>query len=244
MSKQRRGVILACACLLSLTLTTAALLRSAIAFPAGGAALVELTDGPPLVALTFDDGPRPDTTARLLDGLALREAQATFFLVGERIPGNEALIRRMSAEGHQVGVHSYSHIRITALSGPDFNFEVGKTRAQLTNILGSREFWLRPPYGIVDDSVQNRAGSPVILWSLDPEDWKDRDVNRIVGAVLSQVRDGDIILFHDIYNSSVDAALQVADALLQQGYCLVTVEQLFQLKEISLQNGVIYQKAK
>ena len=244
MSKQHRGVILSCAFLLSLTLTMAALLRPAIASPAGGAALVELSDGPPLVALTFDDGPRADTTARLLDGLALREAQATFFLVGERIPGNEALIRRMSAEGHQVGVHSYSHIRITALSGPDFNFEIGKTRAQLTNILGSREFWLRPPYGIVDDSVQKRAGSPVILWSLDPEDWKDRDVNRIVGAVLSRVRDGDIILFHDIYDSSVDAALQVADALIQQGYCLVTVEQLFQLKEISLQNGVIYQKAK
>ena len=244
MSKQHRGIILACACLLALTLTTAALLRPAMASPAGGEALVELSDGPPLVALTFDDGPRPDTTARLLDGLALREAQATFFLVGERIPGNEALIQRMSEEGHQVGVHSYSHIRITALSGPDFNFEVGKTRAQLTNILGSREFWLRPPYGIVDDSVLKRAGSPVILWSLDPEDWKDRDVDRIVGAVLSQVRDGDIILFHDIYDSSVDAALQVTDALLQRGYCLVTVEQLFQLKEISLQNGIIYQKAK
>ena len=244
MSKQHRSVILACACLLALTLTTADLLRPDVASPAGGEALVELTDDPPLVALTFDDGPRADTTARLLDGLALREAQATFFLVGERIPGNEALIRRMAADGHQVGVHSYSHIRITALSGPDFNFEVGKTRAQLTNILGSREFWLRPPYGIVDDSVQKRAGSPVILWSLDPEDWKDRDVDRIVGEVLSQVRDGDIILFHDIYDSSVDAALQVADALLQRGYCLVTVEQLFQLKEISLENGIIYQKAK
>ena len=214
------------------------------ALPAGGSAEVQLNDGTPVVAITFDDGPKASSTARLLDELALREVQATFFLVGERLEGNEDLIRRMAAEGHQIGVHSYSHIRITALSRKDFDFEVGKTRSQLASILGAGDFWLRPPYGIVDRSVQAWADSPIILWSVDPEDWKDSDVNRIVGEVLSHVQDGDIILFHDIYDSSVDAAVQVVDALEQKGYTFATVEQLLSLKGISCENGVLYSKAR
>lgn len=213
------------------------------ALPAGGGAMVEVPETPPLVAITFDDGPRSDTTARLLDELALREVQATFFLVGERIPGNEELIRRMAREGHQVGVHSYSHIRLTALSQKDFDFEVGKTRAQLSAILGESGFWLRPPYGIIDDSVQKWAGSPIILWSVDPEDWKDRDTQRIVGEVLSRVKSGDIILFHDIYDSSVDAAVQVVDTLLSQGYCFCTVEQLLSSTGTACEDGRLYTRA-
>ena len=219
------------------------LLSGDTSLPAGGGATVVLPDKPPMVAITFDDGPIEATTTRLLDALALREVQATFFLVGEFIPGNEALITRMAADGHQIGVHSYSHIRITDLSRSDFDLEVSKTRAQLQEILGSRPFWLRPPYGLVDDSVQKWANSPIILWSVDPEDWKDRDSKRIVGEVLSRVRDGDIILFHDIYESSVDAAIQVMDALLQQGYYLCTVEQLLQAKNIPAENGHIYRRA-
>lgn len=214
------------------------------AVSAGGGTMVEIPDQTPVVAITFDDGPRADTTSRLLDELALREVPATFFLVGERIPGNEALICRMAAEGHQVGVHSYSHIRLTDLSRRDFDFEVGKTRAQLSAILGEGNFWLRPPYGIIDDSVQRWAGSPIILWSVDPEDWKDRDTQRIVGQVLSHVKDGDIILFHDIYGSSVDAAIQVVDALAAQGYCFCTVEQLLALKGVCPEDGQLYNSMK
>lgn len=212
------------------------------ALPAGGGAMVQLPDEAPVVAITFDDGPRSSTTTRLLDELALREIPATFFLIGERIAGNEDLIRRMSAEGHQVGVHSYSHIRLTALSREDFTKEVDQTRAQLAAILGAGEYWLRPPYGIVDDSVKAWAGSPIVLWSVDPEDWKDRNTQRIVGEVLSHVKDGDIILFHDIYDSSVDAAVQVVDALLNQGYCFVTVEQLLAVKGVQAENGALYSR--
>lgn len=214
------------------------------AVSAGGGTMVEIPEEPPLVAITFDDGPRADTTSRLLDELALREVPATFFLVGERIPENEGLIRRMADEGHQVGVHSYSHIRLTDLSRTDFDFEVGKTRAQLSAILGEGSFWLRPPYGIIDDSVQLWAGSPIVLWSVDPEDWKDRDTQRIVGQVLGHVKDGDIILFHDIYDSSVDAAIQVVDALTAQGYCFCTVEQLLQVKGVCAENGQLYNSVK
>ena len=237
--KQRGGCLI-----LLLILTGLCLSVRNGAVPAGGGTMVELPDTPPVVAITFDDGPRSNTTSRLLDELALREVQATFFLVGERIPGNEELIRRMAAEGHQVGVHSYSHIRLTALSRKDFDFEVNQTRGQLAGILDQASFWLRPPYGIIDDSVQKWADSPIILWSVDPEDWKDRDTQRIVGEVLGQVKDGDIILFHDIYDSSVDAAIQVVDALLDRGYCFATVEQLLYAKGVTPENGQLYTSVK
>lgn len=199
---------------------------------------------PPLVALTFDDGPRTSTTSRLLDGLALREIQATFFLVGDRIQGQEALVRRMAEDGHQIGVHSYDHSCISDLSRADFDLQVGRTRGVLSAVLGSGDFWLRPPYGIIDDAGLRWAGSPVVLWSVDPEDWKDQDTGRVVGSVLSHVEDGSIILLHDIYDSSVEAALQIADALSGQGYCFVTVEQLLQAKGIQPQDGTVYRCAK
>ena len=230
------GVLLALACALAL--------HAPAALPAGMEEQLALEDDTPMVALTFDDGPRPDTTARLLDELALRQVPATFFLVGSRIPGNEALVQRMQAEGHQVGVHSYSHIFINALPAHQFDFEVGQSRTQLTEVLGEQAFWLRPPYGILDSSVKKRADSPIILWSVDPEDWKDHDVSRITKAVLDKVSDGDIILFHDIYDSSVTAAVQVVDALTARGYSFATARQLLQARGISPENGCVYHRAK
>ncbi|MCI8422197.1 MAG: polysaccharide deacetylase family protein [Lawsonibacter sp.] len=206
----------------------------------GGGAVMEISQKPPLVALTFDDGPRNSTTGRLLEGLALREVPATFFLVGSRIPGSESLIQEMAAAGHQIGVHTFDHIQVTELSHRDFDLQVGKTRALLADILGSRDFWLRPPYGIVDATARQWADGPLILWSVDPEDWKDSDVNRIVATVTEQAEDGDIILMHDIYDSSVDAALRIVDTLLARGYCFVTVEQLMQLRDTAPERGALY----
>ncbi len=208
---------------------------------AAGPAQVEV-DSPPLVALTFDDGPRNKTTGALLDGLALREVPATFFLVGSRIDGSEELIKRMAAEGHQIGIHTYDHVIVTDLSRADFDLQVGKTRAKLIGILGEGNFWLRPPYGIIDQSVEQWCDCPLILWSVDPEDWKDEDVERIVASVLEHVKDGDIILMHDIFASSVEAALRVVDALLSQGYCFVTVEQLMEQRGVQPQNGALYRR--
>ena len=203
---------------------------------AGAPLEVEL-DSPPLVALTFDDGPRSSTTGPLLDGLALREVPATFFLVGSRIGGNEDLVRRMAAEGHQIGVHTFDHVALKGLSRRDFDLQVGKTRAVLADLLGEGEFWLRPPYGLIDQAAAGWAGGPLILWSVDPEDWKDHDVDRIVAAVVEHVSDGDIILMHDIFASSEEAALRVVDALLAKGYCFVTVEQLMEQRGAAPEAG-------
>jgi len=209
------------------------------AAPTGGGGMVQIPDKPPVVALTFDDGPQSTTTARLLEGLALREIPATFFLVGERIPGNEELIRRMAREGHQVGVHSYTHRQLTGLERREFAWEVEQTRSQLTDILGQGSYWLRPPYGIIDPSVQAWADSPIVLWSLDSLDWEDRNTPRIVSDVLKQVKDGDVILFHDIYPTTVDAVLQIADELLARGYCFATVEQLMAARDVPVEAGLL-----
>ena len=105
---------------------------------------------------------------------------------------------------------------------------------------GEGDYWLRPPYGIVDETVAAWADEPLVLWSVDPEDWKDRDTERIVNAVISQVEDGDIILMHDIYSSSVEAALRIVDLLLERGYCFVTVEQLMELRKEEPVAGRMY----
>lgn len=203
---------------------------------AGGEAEVEV----PVVALTFDDGPRADTTGWLLEQLALREVPATFFLVGGRIAGNEELVRQMAEQGCQIGVHTYDHVDVTGLSQEDFNLQIGKTRTLLREIVGERSYWLRPPYGFVDQGVRTWSDSPIVLWSLDPEDWKDHDAERIVASVVEQAEDGDVILLHDIYRNSVEAAVRIVDALEAKGFCFVTVEQLMARQGIAPEAGVVF----
>mgnify|MGYP002474743469 FL=1 len=203
-----------------------------------GARLEVTVGSPPLIALTFDDGPRSSTTGPLLDGLALREVPATFFLVGNRIPGNEELVRRMAAEGHQIGIHTYDHVELKGLSRQEFDLQVGKTRALITGLVGEGNYWLRPPYGLMDKSAEGWCGGPVILWSVDPEDWRDDNIDRITAAVVEHVSDGDIILLHDLFPSSAQAALRVVDALLAKGYCFVTVEQLMAERGVTPEAGL------
>ena len=148
-----------------------------------------------MVALTFDDGPRGSTTSALLDGLAQRGVHATFFVIGENVEGNELLLQRMAGEGHQIGLHTYHHKVLAELNASDFYTEVDELRAILTALVGREAFMLRPPYGMIDNGVEKRCDSPLILWSIDPEDWDDKNVERIVNHIVSQAQDGDIILF-------------------------------------------------
>lgn len=235
MEKNRKIRLLFLLLALVLPLFTEGLLSTRV-LPADGPAPVER----PVVALTFDDGPRRSTTGKLLEGLAQRGVHATFFLVGEMLEGNGDLVEQMAAEGHQIGVHTYDHVWLTALSATDFEKQVGRTRQLLTEIAGEGSYWLRPPYGGVDRGVEKRAGSPIILWSVDPEDWDDKNVERIVEHIVSNARDGDIILLHDIYPTSVEAALQVVDRLHAKGFLFATVEELAQLRHVEVKDGEVY----
>lgn len=199
--------------------------------------------GQKLIALTFDDGPRRSTTAALLDGLAERGVKATFFLIGEQITDNADLVRRMAEEGHQLGIHTYDHVPLTGLNQADFSAQVDRTRKLLTQLTGQTDFVLRPPYGLTDAGVKAKAGAPIILWSIDPEDWKYKDAVREADHIISQAQDGSIILLHDIYPASVEAALRAVDALHAQGYLFCTVDELFSLRQLPLENGQVYRHA-
>ncbi len=188
------------------------------------------------IALTFDDGPSRETTERLLDGLQERGASATFFVIGEEIAGNEDLLTRMRQEGHQVGNHTWSHVRLEDPgSGTQ---EIGQTEQALRSVLEQEGFWIRPPYGVVGEGMT--VDVPMVKWSVDPRDWEKRNTAQVVQAVLKDVRPNDIILLHDIYPTSVDAALQIVDALQAEGYWFVTVEELLRLNGIEPQPGVLY----
>ena len=196
----------------------------------------------PFVALTFDDGPKASTTPALLDGLARRGVHATFFVIGENVAGNEELLVRMEREGHQVGLHTFHHKSLAEVNGRDFYAEVDRLRETLRGLLEQRDFMLRPPYGMITPSNRARAGAPIILWSVDPEDWSDRDSARQTRVILDTVEDGSIILLHDIYPSSVDTALTVVDELMARGYTFVTVEELFALRGVEPEDGREYRK--
>ena len=222
----------------------------ALALPLAGcrraaetAAPLALPEGKKLIALTFDDGPRRATTTRLLDGLAERGVKATFFLIGAQIENNEDVVRRMDEEGHQVGIHTFDHVKLTGLSRADFDAQVEKSRDTLKAVLGHNDFLLRPPYGMLDDGVRAMAGCPILLWSIDPEDWRDRDGERVAAEVTAQARDGGIILMHDIFPESVDAALEIVDALHAQRYLFCTVEELFAARGVPLEAGQVYWNA-
>lgn len=198
---------------------------------------------PKLIALTFDDGPRRSTTTDLLDGLAERGVHATFFLIGAQVEDCRDVVRRMGREGHQIGIHTFDHVRLTDLNRADFDDQVEKTRAVLKRTLGHNDFLLRPPYGMLDESVKAWAGCPIILWSIDPEDWRDQDARRVADLVVAQARDGGIILMHDIFPESVEAALEIVDTLHAQGYYFCTIEELFAARQIPLEAGQSYWNA-
>lgn len=233
MKKQRIGFLL-----LSALLLTCLMRPEADASAVASAEIVE--QEPKYVALTFDDGPRADTTGRLLDGLRERGAKATFFLIGQQIEANEDLVCRMKAEGHQVGNHTWNHVRIQKASYAEVEEEVGRTDQALRSLLGDDTYWLRPPYGQLDKKQRSWFCVPLIQWSVDPEDWKVKNAEKVRSAVEKAVQPGDIILLHDFYSTSVDAALEIIDDLQVQGYQFVTLKELFDIYGVEPECGVIY----
>ena len=181
---------------------------------------------PKYIALTFDDGPSRKYTPILLDGLKERGVHATFFLMGKNIEGEEDIVKRMSEEGHLIGNHSYEHIQLTKAGAKVVCEAVEHTQEQIEAITGKRPEYIRPPYGDWNEELEEEIGMTPVLWSLDSLDWKLKDTGKIIRQVLKDVKDGDIILLHDIFPSSVEAALELIDILQKEGYVFVTAEEL------------------
>ena len=178
------------------------------------------------VALTFDDGPDRECTEDLLDGLKNRGVKASFFLMGQNIEGNEDLVLRMKEEGHLVGNHSYSHLLLTKADSRAVCQAVDSTSRLIQEITGEEPQYIRPPYGEWNEELDCTLDLTPVFWTVDSLDWKLKDRAQIVDRVLKDVEDGDIILMHDIYLQSVEAALEIVDRLSAGGYTFVTADEL------------------
>lgn len=181
---------------------------------------------PKQVALTFDDGPHADFTPMLLDGLKERGVKVTFFLMGENIEGKEEIVKRMEAEGHLIGSHSYKHQQMTKLQEGTVLDSIEKNSELIASITGKYPLYLRPPYGDWNDTLENDVNMTTVFWTVDSLDWKYQNTAKTVRKILQDTDDGDIILMHDIFKTSVDAALEVIDTLEKEGYTFVTVDEL------------------
>lgn len=178
------------------------------------------------IALTFDDGPHPVYTPLLLDGLAKRKVNATFFITGENAEAYPELVKRMQEEGHLIGNHTYSHIQLTRGNREKFKGELKKTNEIIEEITGQGVTYVRPPYGSWDKSFEKELNMIPVLWNIDPLDWCCNDASCVIRKVESAAGEDAVILLHDSYPSTVTAALQIVDDLQKQGYMFVTVEEI------------------
>lgn len=180
----------------------------------------------PSIAITFDDGPSGRYTGRLLDGLKERNVKASFFLIGENAEESPVLVERIYKEGHLIGNHTYSHVQMTHLSEEAAVREIERTDQVISAITGEHVAYMRPPFGAWQRELEVRMEVLPVLWSVDPLDWTTENVDEIVSKVVTEVEEGDIILLHDCYASSVEAALRIVDILQKEGYEFVTVDRL------------------
>lgn len=195
------------------------------------------------VALTFDDGPSGKYTRKLLDGLYDRGVQATFLLCGYRMKDYPDLTQRIVDEGHEIGYHGYTHKNMQSMSRRDIARELEDSQTLLPE--GCRPVFLRPPGGCCSDAVRQVAqvrNLAILGWSVDPRDWATHDTAAIERAVLKNVGDGDIVLLHDMSDSSVKAALDIVDVLLQKDYEIVTVSRLVRIRGVRLRSGQAYSR--
>lgn len=177
-------------------------------------------------ALTFDDGPNSKYTKPLLDGLREREIRVTFFLVGECIDGNEDLVKRMAKDGHLIGVHCMTHKDLTKEKLSDAAKELCDTREKIRALTGTLPEYVRPPYGNWNAKLEEAVDMIPVFWDVDSIDWRLKNTEKVTAKVVKDTEDGDIILMHDEFKTSVEAALRIIDNLTAKGYTFVTVDEL------------------
>ncbi|MFI3284952.1 MAG: polysaccharide deacetylase family protein [Erysipelotrichaceae bacterium] len=196
----------------------------------------------PMVAFTFDDGPYGPATNKILDALYENDGTATFYVVGNRIENETPTILKTISLGNEIGSHSWSHPDMRKCDDEKLKYEFSQTATLIDELTGGlyKIKTFRPPYSFINEEIKNESPYPFILWNVDSEDWKSRDVDTIVEHTLKDVKDGSIILMHDMYETSVEAAVIMIDQLKKEGYQLVSVEELFEAKGVALENGKVY----
>lgn len=183
----------------------------------------------PVIALTFDDGPYPKVTGHILDVLEKNGVCATFFVLGSRIEGREDMLTRMDELGCEIGNHSFSHADLTRLSKADCQRELSDTDAEIRRVTGHEASVVRPPYGYYNKTVMSAAERPLILWTVDTNDWRGKAPGEIADYVIQQAKEGSVILMHDQQTQTADAMEIIIPTLIEEGFRFVTVSELIRL---------------
>lgn len=201
----------------------------------------------PVVAMTFDDGPHPTLTPRLLDILKARNIKCTFFVVGKNAKAYPQIIQRILAEGHEIGNHTWSHASLTSRSDDQIRKELQMSEDALMAAANYRPHLIRPPYGAINTRVKqlmfSEFGYSTIMWSVDPQDWRRPGVSVVTSRLVNGAHPGAIMLAHDIHPPTIEAVPAMFDQLLAKGYQFVTVSQLMNMEKATMPVGVVIRPA-
>lgn len=197
-------------------------------------------DNKPLIALTFDDGPTKSVTNKILDVLEGYGSKATFFVVGSRVVGNEETLKRINDTGNEIANHSFSHKQLTKLDTAAMKNELMLTNNAIKKATGFVPTLARPTYGAYNEKLLANAGMTLVNWSVDTLDWKERDAVKVAKAIIDNAADGAIVLMHDLYGTTADAIEIAVPKLVEMGYRLVTVSEMFELKNVKQTNTKVY----
>lgn len=192
-----------------------------------------------LIALTFDDGPNYNTN-KVLDVLAKYNVKATFFVLGSKVMNNKKILKREYDSGMEIGNHTFNHLLLTKYKENVIKGEIDKTSSVIFEVTGRYPKLLRPSYGVYNNIVKKIGNMPIIIWDIDTLDWKYHNSKRIASRVINKVKDGDIILMHDIYSATANSLNIIIPELQNRGYTFVTIPELFYYKEITLEKGMVY----
>lgn len=179
-----------------------------------------------LIALTYDDGPTPGLTERILETLTAYNGRATFFMVGMRVESFPDIPKKVIDQGSEIGNHSWNHPDLTTLSADQAAAEINRTNDIIERTSGVRPVLMRPPYGAHNEAVRAACGMPAILWNIDTLDWQIQDADNIISRLRSDLHPGCVVLMHSLYNSTVEATERIVPELVKEGYTLCTVSEL------------------
>lgn len=191
------------------------------------------------IALTFDDGPGKYAND-LLDFLASRDVKVTFFLVGKMVSGYKTEVRRMYAEGHEIGNHTYSHVKLSTVTKSEIISEIDKCNEAIYKVIGAYPTVMRPPYGGHNSKTEKNVALPMICWSVDTRDWENKDPEYVCEQVVNGATDGAIILCHEVHPTTIEGVKMAIDILLARGVEFMTVTDLLTEDGTVLKNGQIY----
>jgi peptidoglycan/xylan/chitin deacetylase (PgdA/CDA1 family) len=187
----------------------------------------------PYIALTFDDGPSEKLTPRLLDLLAQHHIHATFFVIGENVVQHPEIVKRAAREGHEIGNHSWSHPNLAKMADDGVRSQIKRTEEAITGATGARPILLRPPYGSLTSHqkrfIHDELGYQIVLWDVDPLDWKRPGPSVVTNRILKETHPGSIVLSHDIHPGTIEAMPATLNELEAKGFQFVTVSELLRM---------------